>query len=111
MRSIQVTSLDGPRVGCRGGRPGADTGPGEVLVEVQAVGISWPDLLQTRGEYQLKPDLPFQLGVDFAGRGALGAGRGRVAAGDRVACVLPYGGGADLVALGAGLGVPAAGRA
>ena len=36
---------------------------------------SWPDLLQTRGEYQLKPELPFQLGVDFAGDGALGARR------------------------------------
>ena len=42
-------------------------GEAEVLVEVHALGISWPDLLLSRGEYQIKPDLPFQLGVDFAG--------------------------------------------
>ena len=39
---------------------------GLVLVEVKALGISWPDLLQTRGQYQIKPEVPFQLGVDFA---------------------------------------------
>ena len=62
---------------------------------------SWPDLLQTRGEYQLKPDLPFQLGVDFAGVVRSAPDGAPVDAGDRVACVLPYGGGADVVALGA----------
>src|SRR5689334_15544359 len=101
MRSIQVTSLEGPRGVSVAEVDESSAGPDEVLVEVRAVGVSWPDLLQTRGEYQLKPELPFQLGVDFAGvvRSAPeGAG---VSAGDRVACVLPYGGGADLVALGA----------
>ena len=63
-----------------------------MLVDVHAVGISFPDLLLSKGEYQLKPDLPFPLGVDFAGvvRAAPeGSGFG---SGDRVACVLPYGG-------------------
>jgi NADPH2:quinone reductase len=64
------------------------------------VGISWPDLLQTKGEYQLKPELPFQLGVDFAGVVRSAPDASDLAEGDRVACVLPYGGGADLVALG-----------
>ena len=31
------------------------------------VGISFPDLLLSKGEYQFKPELPFTLGVDFAG--------------------------------------------
>ena len=65
------------------------------------MGVSWPDLLQTRGEYQLKPEVPFQLGVDFAGVVRSAPDGAGVSAGDRVACVLPYGGGADLVALGA----------
>ena len=99
MRSLQVTSLEGPSSVQVAEVEEPTAGPDQLVVEVKAVGISWPDLLQTRGEYQIKPDLPFQLGVDFAGvvRSAPeGAGH---AAGDRVACVLPYGGGADVVAL------------
>ena len=42
-------------------------GPGEVLVEVQAASLNYPDWLMTRGEYQLRPELPFTLGGDFAG--------------------------------------------
>ena len=42
-------------------------GPGEVLVKVRAVSLNFPDLLMTRGEYQLKPPLPFVLGLEFAG--------------------------------------------
>ena len=41
--------------------------PGEVLVKVEAASLNYPDLLMTRGEYQLKPELPFTLGGDFAG--------------------------------------------
>lgn len=42
-------------------------GPAEVLVDVAAASLNYPDLLMTRGEYQLKPALPFTLGGDFAG--------------------------------------------
>jgi NADPH2:quinone reductase len=41
--------------------------PGEVLVQVRAVSLNFPDLLMTRGLYQLKPPLPFVLGLEFAG--------------------------------------------
>jgi NADPH2:quinone reductase len=99
MRSVQVVRLDGPSGVEVVEVPEAVAGDGEVLVEVHALGVSWPDLLQSRGEYQLKPDVPFQLGVDFAGvvvSAPEGSGFGP---GDRVACCLPYGGGADLVAV------------
>jgi len=65
----------------------------EVLIEVHAVGVSFPDLLLSKGEYQLKPEPPFTLGVDFAGRVVSGPG---FAPGQRVAGVLPYGGAAEL---------------
>ena len=42
-------------------------GPGEVLVRVRAASLNFPDLLMTRGEYQLRPDLPFVSGLEFAG--------------------------------------------
>lgn len=41
--------------------------PGEVLVQVRAASLNFPDLLMTRGEYQLKPPLPFVAGLEFAG--------------------------------------------
>jgi NADPH:quinone reductase len=98
MRSVQVNSLDGPAAVSVEEVPEPEAGEDQVLVEVKALGISWPDLLQTRGEYQIKPDLPFQLGVDFAGTVRSAPDGSGFSAGDRVACVLPYGGGADLVA-------------
>jgi NADPH2:quinone reductase len=99
MRSLQVTSLDGPSSVSVTEVPEPVAGADEVLVEVRTVGVSWPDLLQTRGEYQLRPELPFQLGVDFAGTVRSAPEGSGVAAGDRVACVLPYGGGGELVAV------------
>ena len=98
MRSLQVTSLDGPSSVSVQDVPEPTVTDGQVLVEVKAVGVSWPDLLQTKGEYQLKPELPFQLGVDFAGTVRSAPDGSGFSAGDRVACALPYGGGADLVA-------------
>ena len=67
MRSVQVVRLEGPAGVEVVEAPEPTPGEDEVLVEVHALGVSWPDLLQSRGQYQLKPDLPFQLGVDFAG--------------------------------------------
>jgi NADPH:quinone reductase len=99
MRSVQVVRLAGPTGVEVVDAPEPVVGEGEVLVEVHAVGVSWPDLLLTRGEYQLKPDPPFQLGVDFAGVVREAPVNGSVSVGDRVACCLPYGGGADLVAV------------
>ena len=95
MRAVQVISATGPD-----GVEVVDVdepapGPDEVLVEVHRVGISFPDLLLSKGEYQLKPEPPFTLGVDFAGTVVSGPDGYRV--GERVASVLPYGGAAELV--------------
>ncbi|MGI9157266.1 MAG: NADPH:quinone oxidoreductase family protein [Marmoricola sp.] len=98
MRAAQVVSPTGPS-DIRVNEVGEPVpGPGEVLVDVQAVGVSFPDLLLSKGEYQLKPEPPFTLGVDFAGTVVSGPG---FEAGQRVACCLPYGGAAERVALGA----------
>ncbi len=99
MRSLQVTALDGPAGVSVQEVADAVAQDGQVLVEVKAVGISWPDLLQTKGEYQIKPELPFQLGVDFAGVVRSAPAGGDLVEGQRVACCLPYGGGADLVSI------------
>ena len=67
MRAVQVITPTGPSdVEVRDVDEPAP-GPDDVLVEVHRVGISFPDLLLSKGEYQLKPEPPFTLGVDFAG--------------------------------------------
>jgi NADPH:quinone reductase len=99
MRSVQVVRLEGPAGVEVVEAPEPAAGAGQVLVEVHALGVSWPDLLLARGEYQLRPDPPFQLGVDLAGVVREAPDGSGLATGDRVACCLPYGGGADLVAV------------
>lgn len=99
MRSLQVTRVDGPSGVDVVDVPDASPREGELLVEVHALGVSWPDLLQTKGEYQIKPEPPFQLGVDFAGVVRDAPEGSGFTADQRVACCLPYGGGADLVAV------------
>lgn len=96
MRAALVTSTEGPSAVEIGEVPEPTAGPGQVLVDVRAVGISFPDLLLSKGEYQVKPEVPFQLGVDFAG--TVREAAAGFSAGDRVACVLPYGGAAEVVA-------------
>ncbi|HLK24771.1 MAG TPA: NADPH:quinone oxidoreductase family protein [Caulobacteraceae bacterium] len=60
-------------------------GPGEVLIRVRAAAVNFPDLLQTRGEYQHKPPLPFIPGLELSGEiEALGEGVERWKVGDAV---------------------------
>ena len=58
--------------------------PGEVLVQVRAASLNFPDLLMTRGFYQLKPPLPFVLGLEFAGEVIEADANSGVAPGDQV---------------------------
>jgi NADPH2:quinone reductase len=67
MRAVQVVTPTGPAdIEVREVDP-PTPGPHDVLVEVHSVGVAFPDLLLSRGEYQFKPEPPFTLGVDFAG--------------------------------------------
>lgn len=93
MRAAQITSLTGPTDITVADVPDPTPGPDDVLIEVHRVGVSFPDLLLSRGEYQIKPDLPFAPGVDVAGTVVSGPG---FTPGQRVAGVGGYGGGAEL---------------
>ncbi len=48
-------------------RPLPPCGPGQLKVDVHAAALNFPDLLMTRGLYQLKPPLPFVAGMEGAG--------------------------------------------
>ena len=41
--------------------------PGEVAIDVHAIGVNFPDTLMVQGLYQKKPDRPFTPGRDAAG--------------------------------------------
>jgi NADPH2:quinone reductase len=61
---------------------------GEVLVEIRAASLNFPDLLIVQNKYQMKPELPFVPGSEFAGVvQALGAGVTNLKVGQHVACL------------------------
>jgi len=95
MRAVQVVTTTGPADVVVREVPDPTPGPEDVLVEVHSVGVSFPDLLLSRGQYQLRPEVPFTLGVDYAGVVVSGPG---FEPGQRVAGVNGYGGAAELVA-------------
>ncbi|HEY1319451.1 MAG TPA: NADPH:quinone oxidoreductase family protein [Streptosporangiaceae bacterium] len=67
--------------------PAADDG---VIIDVAAAGVSFADLLQTQGAYQMRVPLPYTPGMVAAGVVRSGAGVG-VRPGQRVAVLVPYG--------------------
>jgi len=102
VRAIQIVELTGPDqalslVDVPEPEPSHMLTPGSgVVVDVHAAGVSFPEVLQTRGEYQVKPPLPFVPGSEVGGivRSApAGAG---VSAGDRVAAFCMLGGFAEV---------------
>ena len=68
--------------------PAADGG---VLIDIAAAGVSFADLLQTRGAYQMKVPLPYTPGMDAAGVVRSAPPGTGLAAGQRVAVLLDYG--------------------
>jgi len=104
LRAIQITDLSGPDEALAlvdVPEPEATTmlTPGSgVLVDVHAAGVSFPEVLQTRGEYQLKPPLPFIPGSEVGGVVRSAPDGAAVSAGDRVAAFCGLGGFADVVA-------------
>jgi len=66
-----------------------------VLVDVHAAGVSFPELLQTRGQYQLKPELPFVPGSEVAGIVRSASDDADVREGDRVSAFCALGGFAE----------------
>jgi NADPH:quinone reductase len=72
--------------------------PGEgVVIDVRAAAVSFPDVLQTRGQYQFKPPLPFVPGAEVAGEVVSASDGSGFAPGDRVAAMTMLGGMAERV--------------
>jgi len=86
MRAVQCVELGGPeKLILRDDLDSPAVGDNDVKIRVKVAALSFVDLLQSRGLYQYKPDLPFVPGSHAAGDVvAVGSGVTRVKPGDRV---------------------------
>src|SRR3954470_21582074 len=102
MRALQITELSGPRealalVDVPEPEASHPMTPGAgVVVDVHASGVSFPEVLQTRGEYQVKPPLPFVPGSEVGGIVRSAPDAAAVRPGDRVAAFTMLGGFAEV---------------
>lgn len=95
MRALQLTGYDGPAGLTLVDVPEPRVGGGAAVVDVAAIGINYPDLLLTKGLYQLKPALPFVPGCEIAGVVREVPDGSDWAPGDRVAAFIWQGGYAE----------------
>jgi NADPH2:quinone reductase len=102
MRAMQITELTGPQTALKladlpDPEPSHMMTPGSgVVVDVKAAGVSFPEVLQTRGEYQMKPPLPFVPGSEVGGVVREARDGAQVKPGDRVAAFCMLGGFAEV---------------
>ena len=103
MRAVVCREIGGPDLLAIEDVAEPVAGPGQVLVEVRACSVNFPDLLMIQNLYQFKPELPFIPGSEVAGVvHAVGDGVDRFSPGDRVlGSSLFVGGLAELAALSA----------
>jgi NADPH:quinone reductase len=87
--------------------PAPQAGPGEVLIRVEAAGVSRADAMQRRGMYPPPPGASAILGLEVAGTiAAPGSGASQWRIGDRVCALCNGGGYAEYVAVPAGQVLP-----
>lgn len=96
MKAIQITTLDGPDAIEWGEIPDPQASD-KITIAVRAAGVAFPELLQTRGLYQMKPDLPFVPGAEVAGVVESAPESSGFKPGDRVAALPLLGGFAEKV--------------
>lgn len=79
----------------------------DVLIQIKACSINFPDTLIIQGLYQVKPELPFSPGSDVAGIvQAVGENVKHYKVGDEVVAMVPYGGLAEQITVPAKLCIP-----
>lgn len=84
-RVVRIHGIGGPEMLCIDHLPVVPPGPGEVGIQVSAIGLNRADVMFRRNTYIEKPVLPSRLGFEAVGRvTALGAGVGGIHIGQRV---------------------------
>ena len=98
MRAARITELTGPSSITAEDLDAPAPPEDGVVIDVRAAGVCFPDVLLSRGEYQMKPDPPFTPGCEVAGVVTSVGPKSRYAVGDRVAAFPFLGGFAEQVA-------------
>jgi NADPH2:quinone reductase len=101
VRSVQVVRLDGPAAVEVREVPEPRRRADEVLIEVRAAGVNFPDVLRSKGLYQYKADLPFVLGSEIAGVVREAPDGSPLTPGERVVAFTDTGAFAEVVAVNA----------
>lgn len=92
MRAMQITALNGPEGLSEVELAVPELRSQQVLIEVQAIGCNFADILICQGKYQIKPELPFSPGSEVAGVvSAVGSEVKSVRPGQPVFATMPYG--------------------
>ena len=92
MRALLCKAWGGPETLVLEDLPSPRPGPGEVVIDVKAAGVNFPDVLIIQNKYQVKPPLPFAPGAELAGViKEVGAGVTAFASGDRVIAMTTWG--------------------
>ncbi len=103
MRAIVAHAIGAPEDLKIEEMPDPAPGPGEVLVDMKATAVNFPDLLVIEGKYQIIPPHPFVPGKEGAGTvAAVGAGVDGLSVGDRVMVQAEWGTYAEKLVLPAG---------
>jgi NADPH2:quinone reductase len=96
VKAVQITSLNGPDAIAIADLAPPVASADQVLIKVHAAGASFPELLQTRGLYHVKPALPYIPGCEVAGEILSAPLNSKFSLGDRVAA-LPMVGGVSML--------------
>lgn len=92
MRAVLCKTWGGPDSLVVEDLPSLRAGADEVVVDVKAAGVNFPDVLMIQGKYQVKPPLPFTPGVELAGIvKETGSGVTHVKPGDAVVANVEFG--------------------
>ncbi len=107
MKAMLCTRYGVPEDMTLGELPEPTAGPGQVVIDVRACGVNFPDVLMIQDKYQFRPSLPFPLGGEVAGTvRAVGPGVERLRPGDRVCASIGHGGFAEQALAEAGRCIP-----
>jgi NADPH2:quinone reductase len=107
MRAVVCPALGPPEVLVVEERAPLTPGPGQVVVDVEAAGVNFVDVLFVAGRYQIRPPVPFVPGSEISGRvSAVGEGVTAPAVGTRIMGMPGLGGFAEQVVLGADAVLP-----
>ena len=92
MKALLCKTWGGPETLVLEELPSPRPAAGEVVIDVKAAGVNFPDVLIIQNKYQLKPPLPFAPGAELAGViKEVGAGVTGFKPGDRVIAMTMYG--------------------